>query len=240
MAALVASYGSGSRMSASARGPRRWRAGLQAGDTGDEQHPPPLADSLDLGASPTTPDGALSRWSTLGLPGPYRIPEPHACSPQGDVGACRRPQVADSDAPLNGREGRPCPRKQCPDHSLPREQQGVRGTEPVQGPAGCQGRGRRGAHGRWPGSPRRRLLAGRGHRCRRRWAGGLADRDPGRSRGWAAPVEHRDARRRGDIAEKDATFAVRFALAAVEEAEYAVLYATLARMGADSLAAKSG
>jgi hypothetical protein len=47
-------------------------------------------------------------------------------------------------------------------------------------------------------------------------------------------VDQRDVRRRGDIAEKDATFAVRFALAAVEGAEYAVLYATLARMDADS------
>ena len=108
-----------------------------------------------------------------------------------------------------------------------------------KGQPGVRG-GCRGAHGRWPGSPRRRLLAGRGHRCRRRWVGGLADRDPGRSRGWAARVVRRDVRRRGDIAEKNASFAVRFALAAVEGAEYAVLYATLARMDADSLAAKSG
>ena len=55
-----------------------------------------------------------------------------------------------------------------------------------------------------------------------------------------AELETKGALRDADIAEKDATFAVRFALAAVEEAEYAALYAPLARMDADSSAAKSG
>ena len=54
-----------------------------------------------------------------------------------------------------------------------------------------------------------------------------------------AELETKAVQRAADNAEKDATFSVRFALAAVEEAEYAVLYATLARMDADSVAAKS-
>ena len=55
-----------------------------------------------------------------------------------------------------------------------------------------------------------------------------------------AELETEGAQRDADIAEKDATFAVRFTVAAVEEAKYAALYATLARMDADSSAAKSG
>ena len=45
------------------------------------------------------------------------------------------------------------------------------------------------------------------------------------------------AQRSADGAEADADFAVDFALAAIQEAEYAVLDATLARMKADELAA---
>lgn len=48
------------------------------------------------------------------------------------------------------------------------------------------------------------------------------------------------AQRRADNAEDDATFAVGYAYAAVEEAEYAVLDATLARMEADEMAATGG
>jgi hypothetical protein len=44
------------------------------------------------------------------------------------------------------------------------------------------------------------------------------------------------ALRNADGAEADADFAVDFAIAAIEEAEYAVLDATLARMKADELA----
>jgi hypothetical protein len=46
----------------------------------------------------------------------------------------------------------------------------------------------------------------------------------------------RTARRNADQAESDAAFAVAFAYGAVEEAEYAVLDAILARMDADDLA----
>jgi hypothetical protein len=46
----------------------------------------------------------------------------------------------------------------------------------------------------------------------------------------------RMAERNADGAEADADFAVNYALAAIEEAEYAVLDATLARMKADELA----
>ena len=49
-------------------------------------------------------------------------------------------------------------------------------------------------------------------------------------------LETKAAARDADIAEQDAIFAARFALGAVEEAEYAALYATLARMDANSLA----
>jgi uncharacterized membrane-anchored protein YhcB (DUF1043 family) len=48
------------------------------------------------------------------------------------------------------------------------------------------------------------------------------------------------AARKADHAEDDAVAAVDFALAALEEAEYAVLDARLARMEADDLAAASG
>jgi hypothetical protein len=48
------------------------------------------------------------------------------------------------------------------------------------------------------------------------------------------------AQRRADNAEDDAAFAVDYAYAAVEEAEYAVLDATLARMEADEMAATGG
>jgi hypothetical protein len=47
------------------------------------------------------------------------------------------------------------------------------------------------------------------------------------------------AKRAADIAEADAEFAVNFALGAIDEAEYAVLDATLARMNADSLVSGS-
>jgi hypothetical protein len=47
------------------------------------------------------------------------------------------------------------------------------------------------------------------------------------------------AQRRADAAEDDATFAIRYAYWAVEDAEDAVLDATLARMEADSLATTS-
>jgi len=47
------------------------------------------------------------------------------------------------------------------------------------------------------------------------------------------------ARREADSAEEDAAFAVDYAYAAIEEAEYAVLDARLARMNADDLAAGS-
>jgi hypothetical protein len=42
---------------------------------------------------------------------------------------------------------------------------------------------------------------------------------------------------RADIAEDDAVFAIDYAYAAIEEAEYAVLDASLARVEADELAA---
>ena len=45
------------------------------------------------------------------------------------------------------------------------------------------------------------------------------------------------ARRIADNREDDAAFAVEFAYAAIEEAEYAVLDAALARMEADELSA---
>jgi len=48
------------------------------------------------------------------------------------------------------------------------------------------------------------------------------------------------AERRADNAEDDALFAIDFAYSAIEEAEYAVLDATLARSEADDLAARSG
>ena len=51
---------------------------------------------------------------------------------------------------------------------------------------------------------------------------------------------HPGRRRRADHAEADAIAAVDFASAALEEAEYAVLDARLARMEADDLAAASG
>jgi hypothetical protein len=47
------------------------------------------------------------------------------------------------------------------------------------------------------------------------------------------------ANREADVAERDAAFAVDFALGAVEEAEYAGLYATLARMDAEGMTAGS-
>jgi hypothetical protein len=47
------------------------------------------------------------------------------------------------------------------------------------------------------------------------------------------------AERRADVAEGDAAFAMDFAYAAIEEAEYAVLDAGLARLEADELAAKA-
>jgi hypothetical protein len=50
-------------------------------------------------------------------------------------------------------------------------------------------------------------------------------------------VDAKKAERRADSAE-DAVAAVNFAGAALEEAEYAVLYATLARMDADAAATK--
>jgi hypothetical protein len=48
------------------------------------------------------------------------------------------------------------------------------------------------------------------------------------------------AKRAADTAEADAQFAVNFALGAIDEAEYAVLNATLARMNADGLVSGSG
>lgn len=48
------------------------------------------------------------------------------------------------------------------------------------------------------------------------------------------------AEHRADEAERDAAFAVDFALAAIEEADYAVLDATLARQKADGLAKQQG
>jgi hypothetical protein len=48
------------------------------------------------------------------------------------------------------------------------------------------------------------------------------------------------AQRRADNAEDDAAFAVDYAYAAVEEAEYAVLDATLARIEAEEMAATGG
>ena len=82
----------------------------------------------------------------------------------------------------------------------------------------------------------------------------ISERWAGMQKGWSdhvagirrnvdakrAELESKAAERDADIAENDATVAVRFALAAVEEAEYAALYATLARMDADGMAAKSG
>jgi len=47
------------------------------------------------------------------------------------------------------------------------------------------------------------------------------------------------AQREADNAEEDAAFAIDYAYAAIEEAEYAVLDATLARMNADELAART-
>jgi hypothetical protein len=47
------------------------------------------------------------------------------------------------------------------------------------------------------------------------------------------------AERAADGAEEDAAFAIDYAYAAIEEAEYAVLDATLARMNADDMAAAS-
>ena len=48
------------------------------------------------------------------------------------------------------------------------------------------------------------------------------------------------AEKRADLAEDDATFAVAYAYAAIEEAQYAVLDAELARRQADELKAASG
>jgi hypothetical protein len=48
------------------------------------------------------------------------------------------------------------------------------------------------------------------------------------------------AQKHADNAEDDAVFAIDYAYAAVEEAEYAVLNATLARMDADEMAAGGG
>jgi hypothetical protein len=47
------------------------------------------------------------------------------------------------------------------------------------------------------------------------------------------------ANQRADIAEDDAAFAIQYAVAAIEEAEYAVLDASLARMQADELTGAS-
>ena len=47
------------------------------------------------------------------------------------------------------------------------------------------------------------------------------------------------ANRRAENAEGDAAFAIDYAVAAIEEAEYAVLDASLARMEADELAGTS-
>jgi hypothetical protein len=54
--------------------------------------------------------------------------------------------------------------------------------------------------------------------------------------GKKAEMDAKVARRRGDVAEDDAVAAVAFAESALEEAEYAVLSATLARMDADAAA----
>jgi hypothetical protein len=48
------------------------------------------------------------------------------------------------------------------------------------------------------------------------------------------------AQRAADNAEDDAGVAIQYAYAAIEEAEYAVLDATLTRMNADSLAKETG
>ena len=48
------------------------------------------------------------------------------------------------------------------------------------------------------------------------------------------------AQRNAEIAEDDASFAVEYAYAAIEEAEYAVLDAALARKQADELSPQSG
>ena len=49
-----------------------------------------------------------------------------------------------------------------------------------------------------------------------------------------------DAELTAENAEDDASFAIEYAYAAIEEAEYAALDATLARMEADELAAAAG
>ena len=53
-----------------------------------------------------------------------------------------------------------------------------------------------------------------------------------------AELDTKSGARRADIAEEDALFAIDYAYATIEEAEYAVLDAVLARMDADELAAK--
>ena len=53
-----------------------------------------------------------------------------------------------------------------------------------------------------------------------------------------AEMDVKKAERRADSAEEDAIAAVAFAEAALEEAEYTVLYATLARMDAEAAAAR--
>jgi hypothetical protein len=53
-----------------------------------------------------------------------------------------------------------------------------------------------------------------------------------------AELAAKSAARSADIAEEDALFAIDYAYATIEEAEYAALDAVLARMDADELAAK--
>ncbi len=50
-------------------------------------------------------------------------------------------------------------------------------------------------------------------------------------------AKHDPAEKRAEHAERDASFGIEYAFAAIEEAEYAVLDAALARMDADELAA---
>jgi hypothetical protein len=51
-----------------------------------------------------------------------------------------------------------------------------------------------------------------------------------------AEIDAKEALRRADAAEEDALFAIDYAYGTIEEAEYAVLDAILARMDADDLA----
>jgi hypothetical protein len=103
--------------------------------------------------------------------------------------------------------------------------------------AGQGGRGT-GCRSPQPGEGRPRKVPERGE-SRRAGAGRPAARHRHQNiDAKKAELAAKSAARSADIAEEDALFAIDYAYATIEEAEYAALDAVLARMDADELAAK--